>query len=405
MKRLENIAIYFSIVGPFLFILYHFLKVLNILPIVLGLPNLRFELLVFPLSIYSIYLGVKLKIFEEEEEDIDHEESEDVNERKINDHQEFSGKNRRPAKISEENLLFSDEHLDLIIFGLEEISKRYKSEFKIVPTLLFKKDFKIESELFPNFLNEEADILEIDKLLKYENPEIAVFYSKGVVENTNVIFFRIYNRNNFYVIKFMTSYWDLFIEAKADDIFKPIDMSEINPIYNNSNEKVKKLESISKLIENAKTDLMFNNEKYIDSLQKFQELTGIEKYFSDEASLYFQIDEFRVCLFALRELTKDEFEISNISSKDLEQTWVFNFDLNKIPCSINILIGDEESYLNDFFNQLNNLIKTHSASNKLLKVVMVASELWSDEYFDICLIDEETFNILVEHTPKYANLY
>jgi hypothetical protein len=54
-------------------------------------------------------------------------------------------------------------------------------------------------------------------------------------ENTQVIFIRIYNKTNDYVSIFIKSYWDLFIETEYSEKLVMVDMSEINPIFDNSN--------------------------------------------------------------------------------------------------------------------------------------------------------------------------
>lgn len=138
-------------------------------------------------------------------------------------------------------------------------------------------------------------------------------------------------------------------------------------------------------------------------LKEFQTLTGLDKYISDDAELYYDIQCYIELLENISEITKPEIRISDIEGKSENKAWEFNFKINGEPKQIKMNDPDSDWLREEFIDLLNSCMEGNGSIKKL-KMVWATSEHNTDQCFDLAFINEETFEALVNHSPRYAYL-
>ncbi len=136
-------------------------------------------------------------------------------------------------------------------------------------------------------------------------------------------------------------------------------------------------------------------------LAEFQQLSGVEKYHSEDSEGFIEAENYADLLKVLADLVFPEFEISKNINFEEGDFWKWQFEINGKPEIIGIENLGSDWFDLEFLSKLNAVLRRHG-SQKKFRMVFASSEMNADQCFDMVFISDEIYQKLADHSPKYA---
>lgn len=139
----------------------------------------------------------------------------------------------------------------------------------------------------------------------------------------------------------------------------------------------------------------------VKRIEKFRELSGVEKFVYDDAEFYTFADAYGDLLKDIASILEGEFTLSNIELAEEPDLWKFNFHINGVAESIVLELEEPEWFETKFITDFNQILKKHG-SERLGRLVCSTGVDRADQSFELCFITDEVYKKLKKNRPSFA---
>lgn len=136
-------------------------------------------------------------------------------------------------------------------------------------------------------------------------------------------------------------------------------------------------------------------------LIEFQQVTKLDTYIWDDSENYYDASCYQGLIQGISEIVQPELLLTNVSFREEEGKWKFAFSINGTPHELSMNITNTDWLADDFMASMNDIISLHG-NRKKLYMVFVAGIGNADQTFNLCFIEDETYQALLNHPAQFA---